>query len=447
MADAPTYMLASGMVDVTPAELQATVAGRRLTWFLDRLRDGAATSTDENVSTEWLSEPPGPPPPVRRMMCAHFAAAIGPFTVRSYEPWRDDFAAALLEDARGRAWRAWAQLEEAPPHRIRVAVAVLAPPAGVTLRLARPSDAAALRDVERRCPVVIGDVRVTYDRGEDHFAGARLVGDTDAAVAERDGAIVALHCMRTTELRVGGVPIWGTYLHHSRILPEAGGGGLFSALNGAEMERHARTMQVSYAYVAVGNDTALRMVPVPTWSVRPERVVIDCRAQAGAPRGRPATAGDATRIVALINAAHEREELFVPYTIERLATRLDREPHAYGWTHLLVGEQAVVGVWRAGLRVLREGPDGSEESVRALVLDTGFAPGAEGEVIALLRSWCATLSAEGFTHLTVFTSPGSPGRDALHGLAARIEPYHFNIGLPEPPDVATRGLHVDQLHF
>jgi hypothetical protein len=32
-------------------------------------------------------------------------------------------------------------------------------------------------------------------------------------------------------------------------------------------------------------------------------------------------------------------------------------------------------------------------------------------------------------------------------LAAHIEPYYFNISLPEPRDVATRGLYVDQLYF
>lgn len=191
----------------------------------------------------------------------------------------------------------------------------------------------------------------------------------------------------------------------------------------------------------------LRGKPVPPWSVRPERLVIDCRAQAGAPYGRPARPDDAERIVALINAAHQREELFLPYTVQRLAARLEREPATYGWTHLLVGEPAVVGVRAASVRIQREGRGGREESGRALVIDTGFARGAEGDLVALLRAWCATLMAHGFTQMTLFTSPGSPGRDTLHRLAARIEPYHFNIGVPEPPDIATRGLYVDQLYF
>src|SRR5262249_61993529 len=97
--------------------------------------------------------------------------------------------------------------------------------------------------------------------------------------------------------------------------------------------------------------------------------------------------------------------------------------------------------------VLGKTREAGEGRRRALVLDTGFAPDAEGELVALLRAWCGTLIGRGFTHLSLFTSPGSPGYEALLPLAMRVEPYHFNIGLPEPPDVATRGLYADHLYF
>jgi hypothetical protein len=429
-----------------PATLASSVVGRRLAVFLGALRDGTTGLTDDDVAANWVSEAPAIPAPVRRMVVAHFASAIGAFSVRDWESRRPDFALAHLEDARGRPWRAWGQLEPSAPHRIRMAMAVLVP-TNATLRPARPTDAAALRDLERNCPIVMGDVRVTYDRGEDYFAGARLVGDTDPVVAERDGKVVAIHCILTHELRIRGMLTWASYMHHTRILPEAQGGGLFSALQGAEMERNAHKSEVLYSYVAVGNETALRTAPVQPWSLRPERLVIDCRAHAGPARGRAATAAAAARIVALINAAHEREELFVPYTVDRLATRLGRDPATYGWSHLLLGENAVVGVWPAGMRIVRQSPAGREDTVRALVLDVGFPPGAEGEVVALLRAWCARLLDRGCSHLTVFTSPGSPGYDALRPLAARVEPYHFTMGIPEPADVATRGVYVDHLYF
>jgi hypothetical protein len=339
------------------------------------------------------------------------------------------------------------QLETQGRRRIRLGIVTLAAPSGWVVRPAQASDAAALRELERACPIVAGDARITYDRGRDYFAGARLSGGITGTVAERDGNLAAMHCMLTHALRVDGKQFRATYLHHSRIRSDAQGAGLFSALNGAELERHAADSETFYSYVAVGNEAALRIVPVPQWTIRPERLVIDCGSHAGPSRGRPAVPDDAARIVELVNAAHGREELFVPYTVARLADRVTRERKLYGWHDLLVGERAVVGVWAAGLRIVRDTPAGREDSVRALVLDTGFEPGAEAELAALVRAWCGRLQALGITHLTVFTSPGAPDRDSLHALAARVEPYHFNIGLPEPADVATRGLYVDQLYF
>jgi hypothetical protein len=419
----------------------------RLDWFLDRLRDGARDVSDEALGAAWVTEPPAVPAPMRRGMLTHFATLIGAFEVDARERRGDDFALAHLRDARGRAWRAWVQLESRGARRIRLGIASLAPPSGWTLRSAEESDAAALRELERGCPITIGDLQITYDRGPDYFAGARLSGGIKGTVAERDGQIVAMHCMLTHPLRVGDLQFDATYLHHSRIRPGVQGTGLFSALNGAELERHAADSETFYSYVAVGNEAGLRIVPVPQWTVRPERVLIDCRRHAGATYGRPARPEDAERIATLVNAAHGREELFAPYTPERLTTRVTREPALYGWRDLLLGDRAVVGVWAAGLRIVRESPAGREESVRALVLDTGFEPGAEDELVRLLGAWCGRVQPLGITHLTVFTSPGSPGRDALHAIAARVEPYYFNIGLPEPPDVAVRGLYVDQLYF
>jgi hypothetical protein len=54
-------------------------------------------------------------------------------------------------------------------------------------------------------------------------------------------------------------------------------------------------------------------------------------------------------------------------------------------------------------------------------------------------------AARGFTHLSLFIRRGvGPRRGAL---AARVEPYHFNIGLAEPADVGERGMYVDHLYF
>jgi hypothetical protein len=275
----------------------------------------------------------------------------------------------------------------------------LAAPPGIVLRPAEPGDAIALRALERRCPIVMGDVRVTYDRGDDYFAGARLVGDSYPMVAERDGQLVAVHCVLTNPLRVAGLVCQGTYLHHTASCRRRRAAGSSARLQGAELERHAARTQTIYSYVAVGNEAALRAVPRAA-------VVI----AAGAPRHRLPGAGR-PRARAPGDAVRTRRAWWrssTPRTSARSSscpTRLARLPsgsgesrRTYGWSHLLLGERAVVGVWPAGVRVLREAPDGREESVRALVLDTGFEPGAEAELVTLLRAWCAALAARGFTH-------------------------------------------------
>src|SRR5262249_34724931 len=120
------------MSDVAmPAELADWPVGRRLAFFVYRLRSGGGMLSDEEGTTVFGAEAPAPSAPVRRRPLGHYATAIGPFSVRGYEAWRADFAVALLEDARQRAWRAFVQIEAAAPYRIRQDVAALAPPPGI----------------------------------------------------------------------------------------------------------------------------------------------------------------------------------------------------------------------------------------------------------------------------------------------------------------------------
>ncbi len=62
-----------------------------------------------------------------------------------------------------------------------------------------------------------------------------------------------------------------------------------------------------------------------------QRVELDCAALAGPMAGAPASAADAAEIAARLNAFHGAEELFVPYTAESFATRVERAPDLYGW--------------------------------------------------------------------------------------------------------------------
>jgi hypothetical protein len=286
-----------------------------------------------------------------------------------------------------------------------------------------------------------------YDRGEDYFAAEELMGNTTTRVIELDGQVVGLTSAVLNEIRVGGAPLRGMYGHRLRLLPEARGQGMRQLLAFVGFANESWRSDVPYAFVAAENETMRSKSQLSGWSLRPERMVLDTQANAGSDAGRPATAADARRIVALVNAAHADEELFVHYTVETLAARLERRPDLYSWRDMRLGERAVVGVWPARLAVIRETGDHTRRDVRALVLDSGWEAGGEDEALALLRAGCAQLATEAITELTVFTSQPSPVYSRLTAMAKRIEPYVLNLYLKEPGDLARRGIYVDQLYF
>uniref|UniRef100_UPI0025E233F0 hypothetical protein n=1 Tax=uncultured Phenylobacterium sp. TaxID=349273 RepID=UPI0025E233F0 len=171
---------------------------------------------------------------------------------------------------------------------------------------------------------------------------------------------------------------------------------------------------------------------------------------AGAAFGRTATPQDAAAIVAGLNAFHGEEEMFVPYTEERLVARLQRAPDLYGWDRMWLADGAMVGVWPAGraLRVVTERDGAQTHSDPGLVLDYAFAPGAEAAFEALLRAWCGWLAARGMDRLTIFTSPHGPAAAVLQALADEVEPYNmWTPNIAVPPGAESRGLYVDPVYF
>src|SRR5258706_14511263 len=115
------------------------------------------------------------------------------------------------------------------------------------------------------------------------------------------------------------------------------------------------------------------------WPQTVQRVELDCAALAGPPVGRAATPADAGEIVRRLNAFHDAEELFVPYTQASIAARAERAPDLYGWDKLWMTDGAVVGVWPAGtaLKTISETNGVRTVTVPAVALDYAFAPGAE----------------------------------------------------------------------
>ena len=162
------------------------------------------------------------------------------------------------------------------------------------------------------------------------------------------------------------------------------------------------------------------------------------------PRTTPA---DAARVVELVNTCHGREAFFAPYNRATFEERLSRAPHAYFWPDLRLSDNAVMGVWLCGERRIVIDGQRRDEMVRGLVLDDGFLPEGEEDFVALIRHWCTSAKAAGITHLSIFSSPSSPGADTIRHLADRIQEFDFGFDEPEPADLDTRGLYVDAIYF
>jgi hypothetical protein len=239
---------------------------------------------------------------------------------------------------------------------------------------------------------------------------------------------------------------------HTRVLPEHQKKGLWGAVSRVLGEKYQSGTIGSQGFVSTANAAMQRgFANTPNkWPMQALRCQISCEGLAGPAVGKPAGPGDVDRIVELLNGCHRAEELYLPYTAETLAARMVRAPEQYSWERLWVTDGAVVGVWPAGesIKVIIE--RGGEQTVsrRGLVLDYGFADGAEAELEALLRAWCGWLADGGFDTLSVFTSERSPGCEMLRGMATEVDAFDmWTPGIPVPAGAEEHGLYVDQIYF
>jgi hypothetical protein len=319
------------------------------------------------------------------------------------------------------------------------------------VREATSADAAILADIERRCPIVMGDTSIYIDRGAEYLASTRLMEDCTIGIASVDGVPAAVSCGAEREVRIGGTMKKMVTVSHLRVLPEHQRKGLWGAANSV-LAKYWDHVDGSNAYIAVDNlGMQHGFANTPNkWGQIVQMAQLDCAALAGPMAGRAATPADAAEIARRLNAFHGPEELFVPYDAGGLTRRLARAPDLYGWDRVWLTDRAVVGVWPAGgaMRVITETRGVRTETVRGVVMDYAFAPGAEAEFEALLRAWCGALAAMGIDSLTIFTSPASPGGDLIRALARDVDGFFmWTPGIEEPPGAKDRGLYVDAVYF
>ena len=360
-------------------------------------------------------------------------------------------AKADFETANGRKWTLFVDVEPEAPHRMTRWQMERRHDFKLDVREATDADSAILVDIERRCPIVLGETEVYFDRGDDYLAFSRLMEDCTIGIASVDGVPAAVSCGAKHTVRIGGVLRPLLTVSHLRVLPEHQRKGLWGAANRA-LDKYWPNVDGSNAFISEEN-AGMRhgFANTPNkWGVPVLRMQLNCAALAGPAAGRPATPADAEAIVALLNGFHGPEEMFVPYTAQSLKARMERAPAQYGWDKLWLADGAVVGVWPAGdsLRVVSQTRGVRTESVRGVALDYAYAPGAEATFEALLRAWCGWLAARGMDRLSIFSSPPSPGADLLRGLAGEVEAFTmWTPGIDVPPDAEAHGLYVDPVYF
>jgi hypothetical protein len=374
---------------------------------------------------------------------------LGEFEIVAHGIPAPNVLAIRVRSERGRPWGYGLMLDPEQDHRIKYACFQPLPD-HLTTRAARPEDGPLLAALERRAPVAMGDSTVVYERpATDYFADDRLMGTSAVFVVEDAAGPIGLAATATHEVCFRGIRRTAGYGHRLRVAPDVRQGGARGPGAWASFLHEATAnCDFSYGFTAAANETMLRHIPRPFRApLRPERLVIDTSANAGTPAGRAATPSDAGAIADMVNATHGDAELFIPYSAQRLRDRLERAPDLYTWSCFRVGNAAVVGVRRSVHTVRRRDSGGETVDVRAHVLDYGASPGAETELLALMRSACAELTAAGNTELTIFSAPPSPLHPPLHAMAKRVDRYVLNMPPARWEGLEDRGLYVDQLYF
>ncbi len=439
-------------------EIPDSPAGRQLAWYLERVSsagEGASEAElDARCALKMSVRAPFPyPHEVMTGGWKRCCESYGDFMVASVEQRSDFHLVARLESADNKKFRLSIEVEDREPYRITMLNRERILDFEVVSREATIADAAVLADIERRCPIVLGDgVTMTIERGDDYFAFTRLMDNFVVALGSVDGKPAGVNVAALHTVRVGGRNYRAHAFAHLRILPEHQKKGLWGAINRVIDERYPEgSADGNTAYPSVDNAAMLRgFAGAPRWSMHQIRAQLPCASLAGPQIGRPATPRDTSRIVDILNATHESDEMYLPYTVDSFTARVERSPRDYCWERVRMTDRAAVGVWPLGdsVRFIIESKGNRVESRRGLALDWGFLPGAEDEFEALLRAQCGWLSDRGLDRLSLFTSEASAGYERVRALASELERYVvISFGIPEPPGASARGLYVDPIYF
>ena len=285
-------------------------------------------------------------------------------------------------------------------------------------REARISDNDGFCDLWANSPEQIGDFEVTTLRGPNGFAQFRLQENVNLHVIADGNVLVACCGWARHNSIVAGQRVSLSYGQALRVHKDYRRQGFGDAVrNFAHAMNTLGPSLAQYDIMRAGNfavvgwwekyvpdffedvpkqEEQIPGIPIRVWQI-PARA-----AQGDAAGIRPGRREDLPQSVALVNATHDGQDFFRPYTGEFLEDRLDEGywgehaewfPPVYGWDDFFVVEQAgrvvaCAGLWDRG-RDLRDRFRHSETGEERLLADTalldwGFEPGAEDAMVELL---------------------------------------------------------------
>jgi hypothetical protein len=425
------------------APLPPAPIGDQVAWYLRHVRTRGSELSVEELAAHMTGIPPWTPEGTLDMFRR---GDERPFRVTRVQPGAAGSVEVRLDFGDDRPMTVALTVEDAPPHLITRVFWARAIPEDIVIRAARDTDGPGLNRLEVEAPMQIGSRTLVYDRGEDFLGFGRLMGDNICFVADRDGDLLGLACGTSHVVRVGGADYRVMLLHHVRVPVQSRGLGVFSALNNYVFAAF-HPADGAYGYTAVDNAEAWRIGGPGTWSTPVLRAVFDCGALAGPDHGRAATPADAGQIAELLNDGHAGEEMYHPHNSASFTERMGRASDLYSWGCVRLGDNALIGVWPAGLQATFDGPDRQRRSIRAIVLDHGFRPGSADEFERLLRAACSRLLEAGHSELAMVTSEGSPSFPVVSALARELDTFAFRMSVPEPEGTRERGLYVDAVYF
>ncbi len=454
--------MAGDLTDTAGVALPDSPLGERASWMLERLATiherGIEAVEVTDLHCRRIQSQPGNDEHCG-WLWEQAARRLGPGRAVEWHQPSEQHLRVLVEVNPLRRFWLNVFVEDEPPNQLDSWDTAPALPAGVEIRLLEPADAGALARLEREAPMVLSDTTVRFEHDDEpsYLDACALRKDTTGVVTTERGEIIASVQVSMVPMRIGGRIFNINYSHRIRTHPDKLGYGLIKQMSdfGARQPPVGAPMDGIMAAIDVRNEAMLMngWINRPgRWPNPPVRFVFDAAELASG--SIAATRCDwenrVDDIVEILNAAHDGDEGYVPYTVGTLTERLGRAPELYGPDDVYANEHAVLGVWESGktVRTIVTTPSGGSVQRRAVIADWGVRPREDASLEQLLREVAAAVIPHGMTHIALYTSALTPAFETLSKLSNSRDDFRLWTPPIFPPDDAEeRGSYVDALAF